>query len=58
MAQPLKKLMSCVVLDLDGTLLNTGHFLLLQLQFDYEIILFIYLFYSQFVFNFDDRWPG
>lgn len=26
-AQPLKKLVSGVVLDLDGTLLNTGHFL-------------------------------
>ena len=29
LVKPIKKLSSCVVLDLDGTLLNTGQFVLL-----------------------------
>lgn len=34
MAEPLKKLVSCVILDLDGTLLNTG-LLVLRVPFPF-----------------------
>jgi hypothetical protein len=39
LAKPLKKLASCVILDLDGTLLNTGQLVLLA-SFIISVFLF------------------